>query len=290
MTSVRPFRWDLSRSEGLVHVMPSEPPALPAPEDLRVCAARVLSLAGDADLMFVGRSPESLHDYLRGVLHDTAWARRLDLLLFSARGWPLGTIRREYPHAVTAMRAQFAEAGLAPWQLIRRARPVVFVDLVASGDTFGRIDELLVDWSAQLRLDPRAWRSRVRFVGIVHAQPSSPNAWRWTQRVDWVHAYPAGSVRNVSVPWPLWDFLGNRQAKVTPSNPPSRWGDETLLAPPRAESNLVALHAAARLYELGRTDRARFAALLARQPAMRESWCRALVRTLRARPEHSPTP
>jgi len=282
MTSVRPFRWDLSRPERLVRAVPTEVSALPAQGDLQVCAARVLSTAGDADLVFVGRSPESLFDYLRGALHGTAWAERLDLLLFSARGWPLRTIRREYPHAVTAMRAQFTEAGLSPRQLIRRARPVVFVDLVASGDTFGRIDELLADWSAETHLDPRVWRSRVRFVGIVHQQSSSPNAWRWTQRASWLHAYPAGSARNVSVPWPLWDLLGNTQPKVTPSNPPSRWGDEALLAPPRAESNLVALHAARRLYELGRADRACFAALLARQRAMREAWFRALVLDLRA--------
>lgn len=246
------------------------------------CAPRGwLGLAGDADLVFVGRSPESLFDYLSGVLHGTSWAGRLDLLPFSMRGWPVHAIRRTYPGAVEAMRDQLAGAGLTPHQLARGSRPLAFVDLVASGETFGRLNELLEDWSAELGLAPRAWRSCVRFIGIVARGKNSPNAWRWPQHADWLHASPPGAARNVSVPWPLWDFLGNRQVKVTPSNPPARWGDEALCRPPRETGHLEALRGAAGLFSLGREERAPFAALLAAQPAMRHAWFRALVLELR---------
>ncbi|AWN21998.1 hypothetical protein DKM44_01050 [Deinococcus irradiatisoli] len=120
------------------------------------------------------------------------------------------------------MQARFTELGLAPDQLIHRSRPVAFIDLVASGDTFGRINEFLEDWSSGQCLTARAWRSRVRFVGIVAQGQTSPKAWRWQQNASWVRAYPPRTVRDVSVPWSLWDFLGNEQAKVTPSHPPAR--------------------------------------------------------------------
>lgn len=284
MTSMRPFRWNLSRPEQLVHLSAGTTARTPLDlDDLRRCAARVLGLAGNADLVFVGRSPESLFDYLSGVLYGSSWEARLNLLLFSARGWPVRSIRRAYPGAVEAMHTQLGEIGLAPDQLVRRSRPLAFVDLVASGETFGHLNGLLEEWSTELGLTPRSWRSRIRFIGIVAQGKNSPNAWRWSQHADWLHAYPPGAARNVSVPWPLWDFLGNRQAKVTPSNPPSRWGDEALCRPPRESGHLEALRGAAEFFNLGCQERAPFAALLAAQPTMRQAWFRALVLDLRSR-------
>lgn len=282
--AARPFRWDVSRPHALAR-LDASPAFLDAAllHDLRVCAARVIDAAGDADLVFVGRSPESLFDYLTGVLRGTAWQARLDLLAYSARRWPLRDVRAHFPGAVGALRAQFEAAGLAPDDLRVRTRPVVFVDLVASGETFARLNEFLEDWSRSLDLDPRAWRRRVRFVGIVARGETSPTAWRWQQHAAWRRAYPPSATRSVAVPWSLWDFLGNWQAKVTPSHSPSRWNDDARFEPPRERAHLEASHAASRLVTLGasREERARFARLLAAQPAVRDAWARALARDVR---------
>lgn len=69
-----PFRWDPSRRAQLGTLLRGEP-AEQYPEfldDLRECCARVLALADDGRLVFVERSPESIHDYLGGALADTS--------------------------------------------------------------------------------------------------------------------------------------------------------------------------------------------------------------------------
>ncbi|WP_293912030.1 hypothetical protein [Deinococcus sp.] len=282
----RPFRWTLSRPEGLVR-RPDSGPLTPLYlfSELRSCAARVVGAAGERDLIFLGRSPESLFDYLSGVLHGTAWEGRLDLLLYSNRGNRVDAIRRDHPGAIEAMRAQFTEAGLAPAQLLTRPRPVAIIDLVAEGGTFEGFSDFLEAWSAELGVNLRAWRSRLRFVGIVRQRKNSPNAFRWQQHAPWLDRYPPGTACNVSVPSPLWNYLGNTQMKVTPSNPPRLWGRSELLSPPRQEEHLEALQAAAQRYTSGTdlAERARFAALLSGQRSMRERWCRELVLALRAR-------
>jgi hypothetical protein len=82
-TTIVPFRWDVSRPHELGVMMNAEPaPAYPAfAEDLRACCAAVLGAAGDADLVFVGRSPESLPPSTRSagtrtVHHRVVAARR----------------------------------------------------------------------------------------------------------------------------------------------------------------------------------------------------------------------
>ncbi|NLC24613.1 MAG: hypothetical protein GX776_09170 [Oxalobacter sp.] len=37
------------------------------------CCARIIAFAGNSDLVFVGRSPESFFDLLSGMLFDTTW-------------------------------------------------------------------------------------------------------------------------------------------------------------------------------------------------------------------------
>src|SRR4051812_44737693 len=99
MIPVIPFRWDVSCPEQLGTLLRA-PAAEPAPaggaypqfvSDLRDCCAGVLAAACDArdaaepDLLFVGRSPESLHDYLRGVCFETSRRERFHMLAFSMR-------------------------------------------------------------------------------------------------------------------------------------------------------------------------------------------------------------
>ena len=67
-----------------------------------------MAAAGDADLVFVGRSPESLYDYLRGACFDTSWHDRLHLLLVSLdTRWP--AVRR-----IVALQNYLATVGLDP--------------------------------------------------------------------------------------------------------------------------------------------------------------------------------
>lgn len=279
-----PFRWNIARREQLGRLvdgpaLPEQPLFVPA---LRACAARALAFAGDADLLFVGRSPENLFDYLSGAFADGGWAERCALLNISLRA-DLATLRRQYPQAQTQVRAMLEAHGLAPAQLLRRPRPVALVDLVASGGTFGTLAATLTEWTAEERLDPRAVWRKLRFVGITVRTKTSPKTWRWQQHAAWARSLPRGGVRNVSIPAWLWDYWGNRQAKVTPWNPPWRWGAPGHSHPSRRGPFREALEIACALYDLGATpaERRALAELLAASPALRERWCRALILELR---------
>ncbi len=70
----RPFRWDLVRPDQFGTLLErADVPSLWFPRDLTECAAKVLARGGDADLHFVGRSADSVHDLLSGVLDGTPW-------------------------------------------------------------------------------------------------------------------------------------------------------------------------------------------------------------------------
>ncbi|HEY7768416.1 tetratricopeptide repeat protein, partial [Longimicrobium sp.] len=115
-----PFRWDVSRREQLGRLLEAELPPVPPwhsgrgmigllPE-LRPCAAGVVARAGDARLVFVGRSLENVFDYLSGILSDTEWPGRCELLLVSLRK----NDDRGSNAARAQLRAQLAAVGLAP--------------------------------------------------------------------------------------------------------------------------------------------------------------------------------
>ena len=285
-----PFRWDLSRREQLGRLPDApvetldpwhrEPPFRELLRDLRDCAARVLARAGDARLVFVGRSLESVYDYLAGALADTPWAERPALLVVSIRGREARTAE---PAARAAFRAHLAALGLAPEAIAAAPRPVSFVDLVHGGGTFGALSDALGLHAREAGLDPAAVRRRVRWVGVTSRTHNSPNTWRWFQRKAWTRDYPRSALRGVSIDPVLWGYLGNRQAKTLPSHHAGRWGEEEMLRPHRHPEHLAALKLALRVHERGRApeERARFAALLARRPEMREPWLRALVLALR---------
>lgn len=103
---VVPFRWDISRRHQLGRLVEGPPVGFfrGFKSHLRRCCAGVLALAGDADLFFVGRSPESAFDYLSGVLLDTSWSSRLNLLQFSMHYITQKEIHNDYPDAVRGLR------------------------------------------------------------------------------------------------------------------------------------------------------------------------------------------
>jgi hypothetical protein len=278
-----PFRWDLARQEQLGRLIegPMAESYAAFLDDLRDCCARVVAFCGNADLVFIGRSPESIFDYLSGLLSDTSWADRCTLFLFSMRCALRGDTAPS-PSALGAIRDQFRSADIGPEQLLRRPRPVAFVDIVYTGETLGNFVGLLLAWTREIRADEAAVKGKMRFVGITMREKTSPKTWRWQQHVAWARAFPS-AIMNVSVPFRLYRYLGDDQEKVTPSNTPGRWGEESLRRPPRDPRHLKALRLAYHLYCLGRTPEHRraFAGRLTDQPAMRESWFRNLVQEMK---------
>ena len=105
-------------------------------EPLLPCASRVLAFAGNADIVFVGRSPESLFDLISGVLFETSWLERLKLLHFSMRWTELAKVGAEHPQSIPALRQYLTVLGLEPARISRHPRPVALIDWVQTGGTF----------------------------------------------------------------------------------------------------------------------------------------------------------
>lgn len=280
-----PFRWDVTQRSRLGSLVEG-PAAVTYPgfeEHLLACCSRVLAFAGDSDLVFVGRSPESLFDLLSGLLFDSSWFERLTLLHFSMRWWEESEIRARHPDAIEGMRAYLRHLVLEPRILASRPRAVTLVDLAETGDTFGRLVKLLFHWSQDARQDWSAVCRRLRLVGLTERKKTSPNTFRWHQHADWVSLLERGAVKNVSVPREFYMYIGGQQPKVSRSYTPEQWGAPDLAAPSYYEEQLQGLRLAYRLFEQGRTKemRARFAAYLVKEPAMKESWFRGLVGEVR---------
>ena len=271
----RPYRWDLVRPDQLGTLLErAGKPSLWFLEELIECTAKVVARAGDADLFFVGRSADSVHDLLSG----TAWRERIHQLPLSFAGTYDGLADSD----VERLRAYLTSAGLSPHDLAR-GRPKVFVDLVYTGRTFTDLFGLLRDWIEDER---EAWsvvRGRIRFLGITIREDTSPSAWRWQQHVDWPAELPANAVRNISLAWPVWHYFGDAQAKLTPSFPRPRWSDENGQAPEHTDRRLMALAEAVAIVEAGRSKAARdlLVRYLRGEPAMAESWLRTLITRLR---------
>jgi hypothetical protein len=284
--SALPFRWKLADRPRLGALLQGRREWLDSGtfEQLRECSVRVVAAAADGDLVFVGRSPESIFDYLTGVLSDTSWSDRAVLLNISMRYESAEQLARTHPQALAAIRTQLAAVGLSPAELARCARPKVFVDLVYGGSTFGHLLGLLEHWAAATGVDVAAVRRRIRFVGITVRTKNSPNTWRWYQQVEWCRRVSRSALRSVSVAYGLWTYLGDYQKKVARWHPPARWDAEDASLPPRDEDALEALRLAHRIHERGRgrEERSRFAAALAAQPQLREPSVRRLVLELRS--------
>lgn len=282
-TTIVPFRWDVSRPHELGALADAEPaPAYPAfADDLRACCAAVLAAAGDVDLVFVGRSPESMYDYLRGACFDTSWRDRMALLLVSLRARRAPT-RDE----LAAMHGYLATVGLDPRDVARRRRPLALVDLVCEGGTFHRLAHLLHARACHTRADWRAARRKLRIVAITARDPERRHEWSGAlrRRVTGGGLLPRTAAANVTVDARLWNFLGNRQPKLTDSHAPQSWADPRVAAPPAHTPHLrSALRAAADLFRHARDrpERLRFISDLARHGALRHAALRTLAAELR---------
>ncbi|HEX6041870.1 hypothetical protein, partial [Longimicrobium sp.] len=246
--------------------------------ELRALAVRTVALAGDARLVFVGRSPESVYDYLAGALAATAWSDRCALLSIS-----LGDRGPETPAGLAALRAHLRALDLAPARIASAPRPIALVDLIWKGRTFGALSSLLAEWAREEGVDVAAVRRRLRWVGITVRTKNSPRTWRWFQQLEWTRDYPRSALRGISIDDWMWTFLGDAQHKTMVQNHAGRWGSDELREPPRDGDTLNALRNAYEIHAHARTpeERARFAAGLAARVEMREPWLRSLVVALR---------
>ena len=275
-----PFRWNL-RQRGSLGTLLEGPRPETYPDflyDVIACCARIVAFCDNADLCFVGRSPESLFDYLSGLLIDTSWALRLQLLHFSWR-WEPEILASE----LAGLRSYFEHIELDPRHLALRDRPVAFIDLVAGGETFGNLIRFLYDWTSEIGEDWEKVKRKIRIVGITMRTKTSPKTWRWQQHAQWVKLLPQRAIKNVSIPERMWLYLGNEQAKVTESYTHWRWGSREAALPDYDEKHLQALRLAAWLFDQGRQKewRHRFARHLSNEQAMIYPWFRALVLELK---------
>jgi hypothetical protein len=157
------FRWNIARREQLGRLVTGEPVEGLASilAEVRRCAARVIAMSGDSRLVFVGRSPETLFDYLTGALSGTSWADRLTLLQLSLRSsserWAEMDFERRF-----ALHQQFGALRLDPAAIAAGARQIAFVDVICDGITFASLTDLIFDWAEEEAVGANALRRRSR--------------------------------------------------------------------------------------------------------------------------------
>ena len=239
-----------------------------------MCAARALASAQDADLVFVGRSPEPLFHLLSGVLAGTSWRERL-LLLNISMSWGLPNEEQ-----ARALAPYLRSLGLDPPQLLVRPRRIALVDVVDTGSTFGAVVELIREDCERAGIEWRAVARKIRIVGLTWRTTTSPKTWRWQQHAPWTCLLERGAIKNVSTPWRLASSLASDATpKMTGSFTSSRWADPGAAQPLRDEVARQAVAFSLQLYRLGRRREARerFARELAAQHTFRERWLRSLA-------------
>lgn len=281
-----PFRWDLVTPDQLGSLPAgATPPGLGFLDDLVGCAGKVLARSGNGDLVFVGRSLDSMFDLFGGAFAGLAAGPRIHRLPLSFQR-PAVPARRPRARPLTGAeqagaRRILAGLGLTPHGLARRDRPATFVDVVHRGSTFTELFTLLRDWIDEEREPWPVIRRKVRFVGVTSETGTSPNAYRWQQHAPWTRLLPARSVANVSLdPW-TWQYLGDHQVKLTRTFRPEHWSAD-VDGPDRDERTRQAIAEAVAVVAYGRSRAGRraLARAVGREPALAEPWLRTLVTAL----------
>ena len=281
----KPFRWSLGRREQLGSLIDDVPDRIGLSrefiETMRVTAARVLAFADDADLAFIGRTPESLFDYLSGCFDGVEGAPRLTLAPFSLR-WA-GALDRISPAQLAGLFDSLRAAGIGSADIAAGERPLALVDFVAYGGTMESFILSLMKEAEDAGTDWNAAQRRLKIIGLRVRTKNSPNTQRWQQEQDWLHLIPDTNILNVSAdPMFLW-YLGNHQPKTTHSFHPGRWEDDGGARRPITDDQRTALDFAVQLYDRGRMkeERACLAYEIAQTDRMRQPATRALVSRLK---------
>jgi len=278
---MKPFRWNIKKKEqlgGLLDIKAEKPRY---PDKLADCAAKMVARSSNGKIVFVGRSPESIFDYLSGVFDGTSYEDKMDILNISNSFREIDDIRKKLPSAYVALKVHFVELGISPEQVLAEPNGICFTDLVDSGGTFEQLFDFIQQWALEDKQNFPALLGKLSFLGLTYRTENSPNTWRWQQNADWVKQHSKLTVKNVSLPPELWRYLGNYQLKVADTNKPERWGSADIMLPPREKDNLRALKQAYQRYTLGLEQKLAFAERLAATHEFREPWLRSLVNELK---------
>lgn len=269
-----PFRWDLVTPDQLGTLLDGlESPDLWFASDLADCAGKVLARSENSDLVFVGRSLDSMFDLLSGALSAVSDAPNLYRAPLSFAGG----VSRLNLEELEAARKVLASVGASPYDLARRTRPLTFVDVVNRGGTFESLFYVLRDWIEE---ESESWpviRTKLRFIGVTWRGKTSPNTWRWAQHSDWTNDLPAKSVVSVSLYGKVWSYLGNDQVKLTRTYAVQHWTSE----PQEIERSVAlrqALAEAVALVAHGRSleGRRAISSGMKNEPGLKDSWLRTL--------------
>ena len=281
----KPFRWTIARREqlgSLANDLP-QPPDAAFLTELRETAARVLALTADADIAFIGRTPENFYDYLSGAFERLDDSPKLHIVQFSLRWSGPDDKTTLSADNLAALAAYFEDEGVDPASIAKGARPLALVDMVQYGGTMRNVVRVLNLIARMKGVDWNAVQRRLRIVGLRDRTKNSPNTWRWQQHQDWLDLIPDTQIKNVSASPDFIAYITGYQPKVTHSFHAGRWQDDEGGAPKPTREQREAIAHAAYLYDLGRSrkERRALAAGIARTPQMREPATRALVLALR---------
>jgi hypothetical protein len=280
----KPFRWSVAKREQLGSFRTAQhfPPNEEHLTELRDTAARVLALAGGADLAFIGRSPENFFDYLSGVFTGIDDVPKLHLIQFSLRYFD----EKGNPHTpekLTAIADYFEQEHIDPASIARGRSPLALVDVVSRGGTMHNFVHILHLLAKRAGVDWNAVQRRLRIIGLTSRTKNSPNTWRWQQHQKWLDLIPDAEIVNVSASEGFILYITGFQTKVTDSYDPTRWTEPVDGAPKPTEDQRAAIAFAADLYDIGNTreEREALAAAIAKTQQMRNPEIRALVLILR---------
>lgn len=277
----KPFRWSIAKREQLGSLADMlRPQHHSFIEELRETAAKVLAFADDADLAFIGRSPENFFDYLSGAFEGVDGAPKLHLVQFSMRSPDPAHLT---PENIAALADYFEREGIDPAAIMKSPRPVALVDTVSRGGTMHSIVTVLHRIAVRQKVDWSAVQRRLEIIGLVAREKNSPNTWRWQQKQTWLDLIPDTKIKNVSATLGFLSTITGAQTKVTESFDAARWQEAETGAPKTSEYDREAIAFAAYLYDLGRTreERHKLAGLIAKTQQMRQPATRALVLALR---------
>jgi len=259
-------------------------------EDFLKCCSRVLSFSGNRDIIFIGRSPENIFDFYSGIFENTSWAQRIKLLNISIYGLFDCKDNIIFEKKFTALKNHFKELKLAPTDIVKHPKGIAFCDLVWEGTTFGKIFEFLISWASEEKIPCMDLKRKIFFLGITPRKKTSPNTNRWQQESTWTRYYNVlKQIKNISIPKPLWFYLGNMQDKTIPCNYFWRWNKEVIHLPQRKEENFQSLKFAYWIYKFGTENKKQFSKLLVKENAIKYIWYRKLINELKFPKKHQNT-
>lgn len=273
---MKPFRWNIKKKEQLGSLLGKTRLSLPRLyiKEVRECAAKVLSRSNNKKMIFVGRSPENIFDYLSGVLQNTKMEQNIDILNISTSFYDINKLARKLPESYKALKDHFKLLKISPDQIISTKQGICFVDLVSSGSTFDNLFEFINKWCIDDKVDRNAVWRKIKFLGITMRTENSPNTYRWYQHAIWLTHDIKIKAQSISVSRNTWLYWGNYQSKSSNTNKPETWGNEQILLPPREKERLVALRVAYTIYHRGLQEKLIFSKEFAKLPEYKEKWLR----------------